>query len=185
MSETTTPESILRDMLRGMEEAIRGLDIKTEIAMLCFVLSVEAAHPLIDLGELRTTRPLLSGLLFVLFIAAVVAYMLVLFPAHNPRINNSNSAADPSKAIRDVYFVPDPESISTDVLVRSVTAADHAHRLAYEILKLSAIRNAKRKRFVGALCITLAFYVLLLLVDRGLNSGSEHGLFCHRLSRPI
>ena len=163
MSETSAPEPILRDMLRRSEEAIRAFDIKTEIAMLCFVLSVEAVHPLIDLGEIRTTRPLLSGLLFALFIAGVVAYMLVLFPTHNPKIDKLKTGGDRSDATRDVYFVPDPKGISADVLVRAVRAADHSHGLAHEILKLSAIRNAKRKRFVGAFCVTLAFYVLLLI----------------------
>ena len=163
MSETSAPEPILRDMLRRSEEAIRAFDIKTEIAMLCFVLSVEAVHPFTNLGEIRTTRPLLSGLLFVLFIAAVVAYMLVLFPLHNPKIDKLKTGGDRSDATRDVYFVPEPRGISADILVRAVSAADHSQGLAHEILKLSAIRNAKRMRFVGALCITLAFYASLLI----------------------
>ena len=57
----------------------------------------------------------------------------------------------------------DPEGMLPEDIVRSVTRADHAQDIAYEILKLSAIRNAKRSRFIGALWLTFAFYALLLI----------------------
>ena len=84
MSETFGQEAVLRDILGRNEETIRAFDIKSEIAMLCFVLSVEAGHSFISFADLRTTRPLLALVLFVTFIAALVAYMSVLFPAQIP-----------------------------------------------------------------------------------------------------
>jgi len=155
---------ILRDTLLRNEEIIRAFDIKTEIAMLCFILSVEAAHSLSALDVLGTTRPFLSGLLFILFIAALVGYLLVLLPIQNPKLREQKSGGIGSDAARAVYFISDPQNISADELVRSLACSDQAYILAYEILKLSAIRNAKRRRFLGALSITVAFYAVLLVV---------------------
>jgi hypothetical protein len=164
MSETFGQEAVLRDILGRNEETIRAFDIKSEIAMLCFVLSVEAGHSFISFADLRTTRPLLALVLFVTFIAALVAYMSVLFPAQNPKLRLSESEGAQRDVARNAYFIPDPRGTTTDDIVRAVTRPDHAHHIAYEILKLSAIRNAKRRRFVSALCITLTFYALLLVV---------------------
>ena len=121
---------------------------------------MEAAHSFIRYGELQASWPLLAGLLFVVFIAALVAYMLVLFPAHNPELGKGSPRGN---AARDVYFVPDPRALSAEDLVQAVASADHAHNLAHEVLKLAAIRNSKRRRYIGALCLTFVFYALLFV----------------------
>ena len=154
-------EHTLRDILGRSEETVRAFDIKSEIAMLCFVLSVEAGQAFINLSQLGTTRPYLSLVLLVTFIAALFAYMSVLFPAQNPKLLKETGRQSGDE--QNAYFIMDPEGMLPEDIVRSVTRADHAQDIAYEILKLSAIRNAKRSRFIGALWLTFAFYALLLI----------------------
>ena len=84
-------EHTLRDILGRSEETVRAFDIKSEIAMLCFVLSVEAGQAFINLSQLGTTRPYLSLVLLVTFIAALFAYMSVLFPAQNPQASQRSA----------------------------------------------------------------------------------------------
>ena len=107
----------MRDILGRNEETIRAFDIKSEIAMLCFVLSVEAGHSFISFADLRTTRPLLALVLFVTFIAALVAYMSVLFPAQNPKLRLSESEGAQRDVARNAYFIPDPRGATTDDIV--------------------------------------------------------------------
>lgn len=162
MSESLSTEAVLRDVLHATEEVVRALDIKTEIAMLCFVISVEAAEPL-GAFEGLGSRPVLAGLLFALFIAVLIAYMLVLFPVQNPRFAGGGKAGDEVReAIGSIYFVDDPQRVTAGELVRAASRHDHAHDVADEILKVSYIRNSKRRRFICALILTLAFYGVLL-----------------------
>lgn len=163
MTGSFTPEVVLRDILHGTEEIVRALDMKTEIAMLCYVLSVEVAIVLGALEHLRTTQPLVSIVLFVMFIAALISYMMVLVPAHNPRVGKRGTRDAKHGANPAVYFLADPHDMTAQDLISAVSSADYASELANEVLKLSAIRDTKRKRLLLALYLTLAFYVLLLV----------------------
>ena len=161
MSERMTTASVLSDVLHRNEEIVRALDIKTEVALLCFILSVEAAHSLIDFDVLRTSRPAIAGGLLVFFITTVASYMLVLVPKQNPRIGQHLTPTG-AENVRPSYFVPDPGGVTAEILVSVVDNANHEHDLANEILKLSLIRNSKRRRFIAAMWITFVFYALLL-----------------------
>ena len=111
-------EHTLRDILGRSEETVRAFDIKSEIAMLCFVLSVEAGQAFINLSQLGTTRPYLSLVLLVTFIAALFAYMSVLFPAQNPKLLKGlrwNSTCCP-KEWRTSCGAPSQQLVSTSRL---------------------------------------------------------------------
>ena len=94
---------------------------------------------------------------------------------------------------QNAYFIMDPEGMLPEDIVRSVTRADHAQDIAYEILKLSAIRNAKRSRFIGALWIyfrvlrlTFDCCMLLLSLEASVSnfwSGPEPDGRCTRVYR--
>ena len=62
---------LLRDVIRA-SESIRAYDLKAEIGMICFVLSVEAIHVLFDLAKLKAAHPGTALVLFMLFVAALV-----------------------------------------------------------------------------------------------------------------
>lgn len=163
MNGSLTPEAVLRDILHGTEEVVRALDMKTEIAMLCYVLSVEVAIVLGALEHLRAAQPLISIALFVMFIVALISYMIVIVPAHSPRVGKGRTPDAEGAASPGVYFLTDPRRTTAQDLVRAVTQADHANELANEVLKLSTIRDTKRKRFLCAIYLTLAFSILLLI----------------------
>jgi hypothetical protein len=64
-------------------------------------------------------------------------------------------------------------------------ALTNRSRLASEVLKLSAVRNTKRNRFLGAQCITLTFYAVLLVGrfaiwrSRPRKDASQRCEICH------
>ena len=101
-SETEQREHV-RDLLRSSEELVRAYDLKSEIAMLCFVLSIEAMNVIIDLHAIAMRRPLLAGLLFIAFLAAMVGYLGVVAPIFRrmPARANDYSAVN-------VFFIADP-----------------------------------------------------------------------------
>ena len=95
---------VLGDTVRATEDTLRAYDLKAEIAMICFVLSIEAINVFISLGKLRDNRPVLCGFLFLLFIAAMVGYMTVLLPIYKRKAVNAASYTQKEKT-------PDSEAV--------------------------------------------------------------------------
>ena len=70
---------------------------------------------------------------------------------------------------REVLFVSDPHSLTVKSYLERYQGLDPEREAGHEVLKLSAIRRSKHARFVPALVLTLAFYLLILFVGIGLH----------------
>ena len=149
---------VLGDTVRATEDTLRAYDLKAEIAMICFVLSIEAINVFISLGKLRDNRPVLCGFLFLLFIAAMVGYMTVLLPIYKRKAANAASYLP-----INIFFVTKTKQLSVDQYLRALDASDVRSEMAQQVIMLSEIRDSKNRRFLFALFITLAFYALVLV----------------------
>ena len=154
-------EHTLRDILGRSEETVRAFDIKSEIAMLCFVLSVEAGQAFINLSQLRTTRPYLSLVLLVTFIAALFAYMSVLFPAQNPKLlkETGRQSGDEQKCLL--------HNGSRGYAPRGYRTLRHASRpcAGYCLRDPETLRHSQCKAFALHRRIVAHFRVLRLTFD--------------------
>lgn len=151
-------QALLRDILKSSEEILRAYDLKTEVAMICFVLSVEAIHAFVDLSRLKVMRPGLTLILFLLFLLAMVSYLSVLLPVYK------NRPGDPDHySGTNVFFITDPNNVSPGSYLRTLDAIDQRSEMAHQIMLLSEIRNVKHQRFLIALYVTFAFYAVTLL----------------------
>ena len=158
MASETEQREHVRDLLRSSEELVRAYDLKSEIAMLCFVLSIEAMNVIIDLHAIAMRRPLLAGLLFIAFLAAMVGYLGVVAPIFRrmPARANDYSAVN-------VFFIADPRNVSPEVFLRTLAKTDFLAESARQIMLYAELRNIKHWRFNFGLAASFAFYALAVL----------------------
>jgi len=158
MTDQLEQRRILGATILSTEETIRAYDLKAEVAMLCFVLSIEAIHVFVDFGRLKTNGPLVVVSLFGLFIAAMIGYMTVLLPIYKAKPADAESYSS-----TNVFFVDEPYRHTVDTYLRTLENVDLRDEMVHQIMMLSEIRNTKHRRFVRAIWITLAFFVVMLV----------------------
>lgn len=147
----------MHEIIRLSEAAVRAYDTKTEIAMLCFVLSAEAVHIFVDLKGMLGKAPWLASLLFAAFVAALLAFLRVLWPIE--RLGDSGSGGYVSRAI---YF-PFAMTLKAEDYLRNIDDANLELEAAHTILALSRIRDEKRRRLTLAFSLCVVFYLLCVL----------------------
>ncbi|MGE0697849.1 MAG: hypothetical protein AB7O57_02010 [Hyphomicrobiaceae bacterium] len=158
MLDTAQRREHLKDMLKSSEELIRSYDLKSEIAMLCFVLSVEAINVLVDIHGLAMRNPTLGSLLLVVFLVAMTGYLAVIAPVFH---RSSGKPGDRTPA--SIFFVPEPAHVTPESLLAALDEKDFETDAARQVLVLAELRNIKNWRLNFALGATAAFYAILLL----------------------
>jgi hypothetical protein len=136
------------------ENVIRAYDLKAEIALLCFVLSVEAANAIIGLERVAKAFPRLTLLLLVIFVAVVCSFIHVLWP--------SPIRSGGAYRARGLFFV-DPD-LSVDQYLDAFKDVDFEREAAHQALQLAAVARKKKERFVVSIVLAWVFYALLLIL---------------------
>ena len=145
---------LLLDALRSAQETVRAFDSKAQIAGAGFIISVTALAGL--LRELLPTGPpgaTTAVLLALAFIAAIAAFGWVLWPSAVDA--KGGGEAD------GAYYVAGRTTHDVEALVALQDSCDWKRELAFELIAVSSIRDAKQRRFRRAILAALAFYALV------------------------
>ena len=168
MSDDSTAISILQASLKEAQDGIRTYDTKAQI---CSVGYIFALGLVANIAEHFDSTPAdwnqwTTLAAWILVICPVIMFGYVLYPSRKmaPKLRKP-----PEDIQRSVYFDTD-RFPSLEEYVNATKQSDWQRELAFEIMKVSLLREVKRKRFLAALFFTL-FSFLFIFVSQFLKSA--------------
>ncbi|WP_176250657.1 MULTISPECIES: hypothetical protein [unclassified Sulfitobacter] len=149
-------------LLVSLEEAqatVRAYDTKAQIVGIGYTFALNIVANVI--GGLPGAGD--EGAVFVVLFWAVVMAPLfffgyVLYPSRRsaPKVND-----DSEKGVERALYIQTARHRTVADLQAAAARADWHAELAYEVLKVSKLREQKRMRFIAALYMTVASFALL------------------------
>jgi len=151
--------SLLRDALEEAQSTVRAYDTKAQIVGVGYIFALRIV------GSVDKLLPETSEVDWLTVFAAwgivilpILLFGYVLYPTRKsaPRLDEK-----PSKRPEHILYVDPDRHDNIESLKQSVARCDPLNEFAYELLKVSKLREIKRKRFLRALfCAAGAFLFL-------------------------
>lgn len=158
---TETDVDVLRDAISDAQETIRAYDLKAEIltaVMTLLVAMVAFAWHDVDTGSLKYLEITIIITTFV----TMGCLAATLSPANNPLSGVTNGTYTP----KGVYYLSaatlKKESVSD--IAKKIKGTNWTSELAFELVKVSNIRERKNHWFRWAIRAYAATFVLLLIL---------------------
>lgn len=146
--------------LNEVQQTIRAYDTKAQIMGVGFIFSVTMIGNLLKNLEYQRDYDLPYLIIgFILLLGPVTLFGTVLYPT---RRTAPRTQKKPTSVNRCFYFRSDGEK-DLDAYLTDITSADWTSEIAYEITRLSALRDLKRNRFVTAMFACGASFALILI----------------------
>jgi hypothetical protein len=143
----------LRHAIALSEWNIRTLELKAQILIVAFVLSLSPLWSIISSRCSQAVLSLMVQVLVVLFVATVLLLASVMLPA---------VAAQPTPAVawpkKVLFAVGDPNRIAASAYADHIKFLTSEVELAAEVLNLARLRETKSRRFKNALRLAFVFY---------------------------
>ena len=144
--------------LKEVQDTIRAYDTKAQIVGVGFIFSIGIITAFAGrfLPKDVEAEPLLVVLFWILAIGPIVMFGAVLYPTRKiaPRLG------DRIQTVNFLYYYRPERSEGLNEYIRDLQDADWVSEIGYEIVKLSGLRDLKRRRFLWALSAAGASYVL-------------------------
>ena len=154
--------TVLIASLQEVQNAIRSYDTKAQVVSIGFIFSLGLITTISSLApELPEFNFILVCFSWFLGISPIVMFGLVLYPSRSmaPKLGTS------VKNLQRSFYLLEERYPSLDNFIAALDKSDWKIEIAYEIQKLSLLRDIKRRWFVWALRITGTSYALMLLVQ--------------------
>ncbi len=154
--------AILRDALSEAQTTVRSYDTKAQIVGVGYVFALgivgALSNMLPDVGALDAVAILIG---WGVVIMPILLFGFVLYPTRKtvPRL-----AVDPAEAgrLEHVLYVESDRHDSVEALKASVVGCDPVTEYTFELIKVSKLREIKRKRFLRALFAASVAFLFLL-----------------------
>lgn len=151
--------SLMRDSLGEAETTVRAYDTKAQIIGIGYIFSLGITG---KLDELITKQATITVVEIVVAWAVVVVPILlfgyVLYPT---RKMAPSLAGDPSDEREHILYIDPLRLDSVEKLKEAAGRCDPLDEVAFELLKVSRLRETKRKRFLRALFAAGFCFVVL------------------------
>lgn len=150
----------LMAVLKEAQDTVRSYDTKAEICGVGFILAfgiVKQSGDAIPIPVNYASLYVLAG--WLVAILPIIMFAMVLYPSRIDRV----TAKLPSNGVRDVMYFDPRRFPHPDAYVEAARKSDWAHEIVYEIMKVSAIRDIKRVRFLRALFWAAGSFMILFL----------------------
>jgi hypothetical protein len=143
----------LRHAIALSEWNIRTLELKAQILIVAFVLSLSPLWSIISSTCSHAASSLMAQVLLALFVATVLLLAFVMLPA--AAAQPTPTGAWPKKAL---FAAGDPNRIAASSYADHIKSLTSEVELAAETLNLARLREAKSRRFKHALRLAFVFY---------------------------
>lgn len=159
-------QSTNQDQLRGayaaldeVHASVRSYDTKAQVMGIGFIFSLGVIFNILEGFDMeRTLGPIQLAAAFVLSIGPVILYGMVLYPTR--KLFNRFETTDMSVQ-HSLYYLPKYHADAESYL-QAIKSTDWLVEVAYEVVKVSALRDEKRKHFIRALYASgVSFSVLM------------------------
>jgi hypothetical protein len=153
----TKPERVdfLKQMVAFTEGNVRAYDTKAQISLAAFVLSANPLVAVITSACGTSVRDVLA-ILVVVYMAAILTYMWVLWPVRPPQQKLTEGLG-----AKDLFYIHDPKTVAGARYAERLKELVLEPELTAEALKLAHIRKVKARRFKNALIMTLIAYLVI------------------------
>ncbi len=150
---------LLRDSLTEAQATVRSYDTKAQIIMVGYIFALgvvgQIGEPVIEAPEVGIAYVAIAWGIVIL---PILLFGFVLYPSRK----TAPLLADESmEDLQHVLYVDPGRHSRVDELIRAANRTDAIQELAFELLKVSRLRELKRRRFLRALFAAgVAFLVL-------------------------
>ena len=146
--------------LGEVQQTIRSYDTKAQIMGVGFIFSVSMISRFLsnlDVDHDYGIGYLIVG--FLLLIGPVALYGAVIFPSRR----SAPKLIDTPLPIQGLFYVKSEDVSDLETFTANLKDADWTSELAYEIVRLSALRDLKRRRFLIAMYVSGGSFALIFL----------------------
>ena len=143
----------LRHAIALSEWNIRTLELKAQILIVAFVLTLSPLWSIISSTCSQAAWSLMAQVLLALFVATVLLLAFVMLPA--AAAQPTAPGAWPKKAL---FAAGDPNRIAASSYADHIKSLTSEVELAEETLNLARVRETKSRRFKHALRLGFIFY---------------------------
>jgi hypothetical protein len=147
----------LKMSIEFTESLIRAYDTKAQIATAAFILSMNPLWSILNTTCANASSRPIVAVLVCGFVCTILAYFFVLWPVRQLQ------AVIKKVRTKGLFYIRDPVAAASTYETR-LKELSVEPELAAELLKLSAIRDKKARRFNHALWATGAFYLFAFAV---------------------
>ena len=161
--------SCMQASLREAQDTVRSYDTKAQIVGVGFIFTLGV---LTDFGgRLSDAMPEANAWIvlgfWLLFIGPAMMFGAVLYPSRRALGHLDQGQTD----LKHVCYLPPDDTRSLDQLKADVSQCDWQGELCFELMKVSRLREIKRKRFIRALLSVLVSYVVIALFQMIRSEG--------------
>ena len=159
--EPSTQHSLdlLRDSLNEAQATVRSYDTKAQIVGVGYIFALGIVGQLGDaLGrtfELGVVQVLIAWGIVVL---PIILFGIVLYPSRKTAPKLSDESVE---GLEHILYVDPRRHTSVEGVMHAAQRTDPVRELAFELLKVSNLRELKRRRFVRALFATAVSFLVL------------------------
>jgi len=97
-------------------------------------------------------------LVWILAIGPIILFGVVLYPSRSVAPILGNEAED----VRHNYYVATAEQKDLSIYLRNIETCNWNREIAYEIMKVSNLRDLKRNRFIRALYASVFSFIVII-----------------------
>jgi len=150
---------LLRDSLNEAQATVRSYDTKAQIVGVGYIFALGIVGQMFDeLGGPTKLGVVDVMVAWGIVILPILLFGFVLYPSRKTAPLLSDESAE---SLQHVLYVEPGRHSGVDELIRAANRADAIRELAFELLKVSRLRELKRRRFLRALFASgVAFLVL-------------------------
>lgn len=151
--------TFLYSALKEAQDNIRTYDTKAQIVGVGFIFTIGMIIKSIN-TDFYQIGTLITIITWVLMLCPIFLFASVLYPTRKlaPTILRNR------KNVNALYYLNPKEIDSVDSFIKQIDDINIENELAYELLKVSVLRDLKRKRFLRAMLFaSLSFVTLLTL----------------------
>jgi hypothetical protein len=152
--------TFLYSALKEAQDNIRTYDTKAQIVGIGFIFTIGMILKSINL-DFYQIGTLITPFIWILMLCPIVLFASVLYPTRKlaPSILRNR------KNVNALYYLNPKEIDSVDSFIKQIDDINIENELAYELLKVSVLRDLKRKRFLRAMLFASLSFITLLTVQ--------------------
>ncbi len=151
---------LMRDSLNEAQATVRAYDTKAQIVGVGYIFALGIVSQVNDaLGETGEAGVLYILVAWGIVILPILLFGLVLYPSRKTAPQLSQSEEN----LEHILYVDPNKHADVGELIGAAGRAEPIRELAFELLKISKLRELKRRRFVRALFATGISFALLFL----------------------
>ena len=165
-SEIDTGDTVncLLSALKEAQDSIRSYDTKAQIVGVGFIFTLNVITAFgANLPVQNVFNALAVTMFWILAIGPIILFGFVLYPSRK----TVHGLLSHDAKINHIYYVSNESTRSLDDYLKDIGSGNWRSEIAYEIIKVSSLRDTKRLRFITALrasafslCVIAFFQVI-------------------------